>query len=74
MKYSAVILALCAVAMGELTKVPRSNNVIAPAPPAFGRRQAAGVKTQDGAMSTADGAVVNFDTAGVYKAATEAGQ
>ncbi|KAI1504060.1 hypothetical protein F5X99DRAFT_68487 [Biscogniauxia marginata] len=63
MKYTVAIFALFAVAMGSPVKTPKTNKV----------RQAQGVSVQGSAMTTANGDVVPFDTAGVYKAATDAG-
>ncbi|KAI1757614.1 hypothetical protein F4782DRAFT_525428 [Xylaria castorea] len=57
MKYTVAIFALFTVAMGQFIKVPR---------------QAGGVQVQGAAMSTKDGQVVPFDTANVYKAASDA--
>ncbi|KAI1371298.1 hypothetical protein F4677DRAFT_450563 [Hypoxylon crocopeplum] len=65
MKFSVAIFALfTTVAMAELKKVPRSEKVVA--------RQA-DAQVQTAAMSNANGEVIPFDTAGVYKAATEKG-
>ncbi|KAI0104708.1 hypothetical protein GGR51DRAFT_560976 [Nemania sp. FL0031] len=58
MKYTVAIFALFTVAMGQFVKVPRQGST---------------VQVQGAAMSTKNGDVVPFDTAGVYKASTDAG-
>ncbi|KAI8951245.1 hypothetical protein F4801DRAFT_298813 [Xylaria longipes] len=58
MKYTVAIFALFTVAMGQFIKVPR---------------QAGGAEVQTAAMSTKNGDVVPFDSANVYKAASDAG-
>ncbi|KAI6082044.1 hypothetical protein F4821DRAFT_264331 [Hypoxylon rubiginosum] len=69
MKFSVAIFAIfTTVAMAELQKVPRSQK---PAKAVEVRQ--AGAQVQTAAMSNANGDVVTFDTAGVYKASTEAG-
>ncbi|KAI0005765.1 hypothetical protein F4779DRAFT_620907 [Xylariaceae sp. FL0662B] len=66
MKYTVVLFALFAAATAELTKVQRPAGKI--------RRQAgANPQVQNAVMTGADGTVKTFDTAGVYKAATDAG-
>ncbi|KAJ3564482.1 hypothetical protein NPX13_g7828 [Xylaria arbuscula] len=67
MKSAVVIFALFTVAMGQFVKVPRqsSSNIV--------RRQDGGVAVQGASMSTADGSVVPYDAANVYKAASESG-
>ncbi|KAI4860580.1 hypothetical protein F4820DRAFT_452773 [Hypoxylon rubiginosum] len=70
MKFSVAIFAIfTTVAMAELQKVPRSQK---PAK-AVEVRQAGAAQVQTAAMSNANGDVVTFDTAGVYKASTDAG-
>ncbi|KAI1136439.1 hypothetical protein F5Y05DRAFT_108404 [Hypoxylon sp. FL0543] len=67
MKFSIAIFAIFStLAMGELTKVPRSQKAVA--------RQDAGAQVQTAAMANANGEAVAFDTAGVYKDATTKGQ
>ncbi|KAI0404744.1 hypothetical protein F4802DRAFT_597917 [Xylaria palmicola] len=58
MKYTVALFALFTVAMGQFVKVAR---------------QAGGVDVQGAAMTTKNGEVVPFDSANVYKAATDAG-
>ncbi|KAL7619902.1 hypothetical protein AAE478_010449 [Parahypoxylon ruwenzoriense] len=59
MKFSIVIVSLfTAIASAELQKV---------------RRQAGGASVQSAAMTNANGDVVPFNTAGVYKASVDAG-
>ncbi|KAI1397052.1 hypothetical protein F4819DRAFT_490910 [Hypoxylon fuscum] len=67
MKFSiAISLIFAAVATAELQKVPRSQKAVKV-------RQAGDAQVQTAAMSSANGDVVTFDTAGVYKAATDKG-
>ncbi|KAH9905859.1 hypothetical protein F4778DRAFT_681762 [Xylariomycetidae sp. FL2044] len=70
MKFSLAIFALAAVASAELTKVPRAQKA---AQPLRIRQAADSPQVQTGAMSSADGTVVPFNTAGVYKAASDTG-
>ncbi|KAI2616814.1 hypothetical protein GGR54DRAFT_641405 [Hypoxylon sp. NC1633] len=58
MKYSVAIFALFTVATAELTKVPRSEKVAV--------RQADAL-VQTAVMSNANGEVIPFDAANVYK-------
>ncbi|KAI1075984.1 hypothetical protein F5B20DRAFT_584735 [Whalleya microplaca] len=67
MKYSVVLFALFAAASAELTKVQR------PAGGQVRRQAAANPQVQNAVMSGQDGTVKTFDTAGVYKAASDAG-
>ncbi|KAI1421480.1 hypothetical protein F5Y12DRAFT_718441 [Xylaria sp. FL1777] len=66
MKSSVVIFALFTVAMGQFVKVRRGDNEVL-------RRQDSTVQVQGAAMSTANGDVVPYDAANVYKAASAAG-
>ncbi|KAI1322328.1 hypothetical protein F5Y16DRAFT_404572 [Xylariaceae sp. FL0255] len=61
MQYTVVIFALLSVAMGQMVKVPRASDIQNT------------VKVQAGAMTDAQGNVVPFDAANVYKAATAQG-
>ncbi|KAI0895116.1 hypothetical protein F4806DRAFT_90737 [Annulohypoxylon nitens] len=68
MKFSIAIFALFStLVMAELKKVPRSekSNIVS--------RQAGAAQVQTAAMSSANGDIVTFDTAGVYKDATNKG-
>ncbi|KAI1440158.1 hypothetical protein F5Y02DRAFT_361149 [Annulohypoxylon stygium] len=68
MKFSIALFALFStLAMAELKKVPRSekSNIVS--------RQAGAAQVQTAAMSSANGDIVTFDTAGVYKDATNKG-
>ncbi|KAI0886458.1 uncharacterized protein GGS22DRAFT_113821 [Annulohypoxylon maeteangense] len=68
MKYSVAIFALFStLAMAELKKVPRSekSNIVS--------RQAGAAQVQTAAMASANGDIIPFDTAGVYKASTDSG-
>ncbi|KAI1385405.1 uncharacterized protein F4822DRAFT_432256 [Hypoxylon trugodes] len=67
MKFSVAIFAIFStVAMAELTKVPRSQKAVA-------RQADAAAQVQTAVMASADGGIVPFDTAGVYKASTDKG-
>ncbi|KAI0114609.1 hypothetical protein F4776DRAFT_666755 [Hypoxylon sp. NC0597] len=67
MKFSIALFAIFStVAMAELTKVPRSAKVAV--------RQDGSAQVQTAAMANANGEAVPFDTAGVYKDATNKGQ
>ncbi|KAI0905970.1 hypothetical protein F4824DRAFT_504514 [Ustulina deusta] len=65
MKSSVVIFALFTVAMGQFVKVRREDSSVV-------RRQDS-VPVQGAAMSNANGDVVAFDSANVYKAASASG-
>ncbi|KAI1763513.1 hypothetical protein GGR53DRAFT_365422 [Hypoxylon sp. FL1150] len=70
MKFSVAIFAIfTTVAMAELQKVPRSQKPVK----AVVARQNGATQVQTAAMSDANGNVVTFDTAGVYKAGSAAG-
>ncbi|KAI0530338.1 hypothetical protein GGR58DRAFT_508547 [Xylaria digitata] len=58
MKYTVAIFALFTVAMGQFVKVVRQDST---------------VQVQGAAMSTKNGDVIPFDSANVYKAASDAG-
>ncbi|KAI1296954.1 hypothetical protein F5Y03DRAFT_398695 [Xylaria venustula] len=66
MKSSIVLFALFTAAMGQFVKVRRGDTEVL-------RRQDSTVQVQGAAMTNANGEVIPFDAANVYKAASAAG-